>query len=127
MAPTVSLCVQQHEVISAQLPAIQTRKLTGADQVDRWGSQLIWDSALKGVRVVISTHAVLCDALTHGFVRMEQLALIVFDEGERSLKKTGFRHTDEQLIIVPNAILVIGLCVISIIPCTWRSNMCRIF
>ncbi|KAK5805866.1 hypothetical protein VI817_000124 [Penicillium citrinum] len=87
LAPTVSLCVQQHEVISAQLPAIQTRQLTGADQVDRWGSQLIWDSALKGVRVVISTHAVLCDALTHGFVRMEQLALIVFDEAHHCTKR----------------------------------------
>lgn len=33
------------------------------------------------MRVIFSTHAVLADALTHGFVSLHRLALIVFDEG----------------------------------------------
>lgn len=55
--------------------------LTGADNVDRWSEQRIWDAVLEEVRIVVSTHAVLADALSHGFVKMSRLALIVFDEG----------------------------------------------
>jgi hypothetical protein len=50
--------------------------------VDRWTEQHLWDSVLKNVKVVVSTYQILLDALTHAFVRMEDLALIVFDEGK---------------------------------------------
>jgi hypothetical protein len=85
LAPTVALCTQQHDVISLQIPAARTRLLLGSDNVDRWSEQRIWDAALKDVQIVVSTHAVLADALTHGFVTMKKLALLVFDEG-RSIK-----------------------------------------
>ncbi|CAN9153372.1 unnamed protein product [Alternaria alternata] len=42
--------------------------------------QAEWDRVLLNVRVVISTHAVLLDALTHGFVKLSKLALLIFDE-----------------------------------------------
>ena len=82
LAPTVELCLQQHGVLSAALPSYATLVLTGSDNVDRWSEQRIWDAALDGVRVVASTYAVLADALHHGFVRISDLALLVFDEGE---------------------------------------------
>ena len=75
MAPTVALCTQQHAYL---------RSLTGADNVDRWSEQSTWDSVLEGVRIVVSTHAVLEDALSHGFIAMRRLALLVFDEGNRT-------------------------------------------
>ncbi|KAJ5579499.1 uncharacterized protein N7459_005484 [Penicillium hispanicum] len=81
LAPTVALCLQQHEVIASQIPLVKTRILTGLDNVDRWTDQSIWNSVLRDVRVVVSTHAVLADALNHGFVRISQLALMIFDEG----------------------------------------------
>jgi ERCC4-related helicase len=34
------------------------------------------------MQVIVSTHAVLADALTHGFVKMANLALLIFDEGK---------------------------------------------
>lgn len=37
---------------------------------------------MKGVQIVVSTHAVLADALSHGFVKIWKLALLIFDEGE---------------------------------------------
>ena len=37
---------------------------------------------MKDVQIVVSTHAVLADALSHGFVGMWKLALLIFDEGE---------------------------------------------
>lgn len=45
----------------------------------------MWDAVLQGVRIVLSTHQVLLDALTHGFVRMGKLALLIFDEGLSSI------------------------------------------
>ncbi|KAJ5247883.1 hypothetical protein N7468_002866 [Penicillium chermesinum] len=84
MAPTVALCSQQHEVIASQIPSVKTQVLTGQDNVDRWTQQSEWDAVLRDVRVVVSTYAILADALTHGFVRILQLSLLVFDEGGSS-------------------------------------------
>jgi RecG-like helicase len=49
--------------------------------MERWSEQRIWDAILDNVQIVVSTHAVLADALTHGFVKMSNLALLIFDEG----------------------------------------------
>ena len=68
--------------MSKHLPALRTRLLIGSDNVDRWSEQRIWDAALHNMQVVISTHAVLADALTHGFVKMAHLTLLIFDEGK---------------------------------------------
>lgn len=81
----MALCLQQHEVIASHIRSVKTRVLTGLDNVDRWTDQAIWNTVLQGIRVVVSTHAVLADALNHGFVRMSQLALIIFDEGKIDL------------------------------------------
>lgn len=78
--PTVALAIQQHKALSTQLPAFQARVLSGADNVEFWTEQWIWDDVLKGIDIVVSTHQVLLDALVHGFVQMKQLALLVFDE-----------------------------------------------
>ena len=67
------------------MPAYKMRLLTGQDNVDKWSELSIWDAALDQARVVISTHAVLSDALRHGFVRITSLALLVFDEGKQHL------------------------------------------
>ena len=55
--------------------------LSGRDDVDRWTDQKTWDDVLANVRIVLSTYQVLLDALTHGFVKMSKLALLIFDEG----------------------------------------------
>lgn len=54
--------------------------LTGQENVETWSAN-IWDIILRDVRIVVSTYQVLLDALCHSFVKMERLALIVFDEG----------------------------------------------
>jgi ERCC4-related helicase len=81
----VALCLQQHGVTASHIPSVKTRVLTGLYNVDRWTEQAIWNTVLQGVRVVVSTHAVLADALNHGFVRMSQLNLMIFDEGMMEL------------------------------------------
>jgi ERCC4-related helicase len=86
LAPTVSLCSQQYEYIESQISGVIVKFLSGADGVDRWTDCSLWDAVLSNTKVVISTYQILLDALSHGFVRMESLALIVFDEGVFLLK-----------------------------------------
>lgn len=82
LAPTVALCSQQFEYIQSQISSVQAKCLKGEDGVDRWTSQRDWDAVLKNVKIVVSTFQILLDALSHGFVQMESLALIIFDEGK---------------------------------------------
>ena len=63
--------------------------------MDRWAEKTIWDAALHQVRIVVSTHAVLAQALEHAFVSISRLALLVFDEGEsvfHPLEHVSERH-----------------------------------
>jgi ERCC4-related helicase len=80
IAPTVQLCNQQAEVLNTQIP-VQLKLLRGEDSIEAWSNQDIWDAALFNVRIVVSTPQILLDAVTHAFVSMDRLALIVFDEG----------------------------------------------
>lgn len=90
LAPTVSLCDQQYGVVRAQIPSVQAKIITGSDKVDSWSSRT-WDGALVNVKIVISTHQVLLDALLHGFVQISTLALLIFDEGEWNSSFGGSR------------------------------------
>lgn len=81
LAPTVALSAQQFTYISSQIAFVQSKFLSGADGVDRWTEKSHWDAVLKNINIVVSTYQILLDALTHGFVAMKSLALIVFDEG----------------------------------------------
>lgn len=80
LAPTVSLCDQQFGVIKTQIPSVLPKIVTGSDKVDSWNKST-WEAILVNVRLVVSTHQVLLDALLHGFVQISSLALIIFDEG----------------------------------------------
>lgn len=80
LAPTVSLSDQQFGVIKAQVPSVLPKIVTGSDNLKNW-SKSTWDSVLVNVKLVVTTHQVLLDALLHGFVQISSLALIIFDEG----------------------------------------------
>lgn len=82
LTPTKVLCTQQWHAISSHLPAVKTKMLTGDDGVEYWCDQKTWDHVLDGVQLMVSTYAILADALRHGFVSISRLALIVFDEGK---------------------------------------------
>ncbi|KAG9246750.1 hypothetical protein BJ878DRAFT_539949 [Calycina marina] len=87
LAPTVALCQQQYETIEAQISSVQVKFLSGADGVDRWTSQQLWDDVLKNTRIIVCTYQILQDAMTHGFVRVESIGLIVFDEAHNCVGK----------------------------------------
>ncbi|USP80964.1 hypothetical protein yc1106_08238 [Curvularia clavata] len=90
LAPTVALCEQQYEVFQSNLPGYIHLLLCGRDDVELWTTQNTWDRVLRNVRIVLSTHQILLDALSHGFVRLSRLALLIFDEvrvGSKELPK----------------------------------------
>lgn len=91
VAHNVELCAQQHSVLQSQIPAVQTKLLLGSDNVDSWSNQETWNAVLLNVKIVVSTPQVLCDALSHGFVQMGSLSLLVFDEAHHSTGKSAER------------------------------------
>lgn len=97
LTPTVALCQQQHQAISAHIPAMRARTLTGLDKVELWTDQTVWDAVLQDVQVVFSTHAVLADAMSHGFVRIGQLSLMIFDEGKWPTRRFSLVVTGRSL------------------------------
>jgi len=85
MSPSVALSEQQFKVLAENLPGYQVKSLLGRDGVDKWSDQRLWDAVLTNVRVVVGTPAVLEQALSHGFVQLSRLALLVFDEAHRCI------------------------------------------
>jgi ERCC4-related helicase len=81
----VALCSQQLHELQVQIPSVQIKSLTSVDNVDRWTTKADWDTVLTNVSIVVSTYAVLYDALCHEFVSIDSIALIVFDEGKSVL------------------------------------------
>jgi len=73
--------MQQFQVILRDLPSVSARSITGSDNVELWSTQEIWNRVLGSHRIIVSTHAILSDALSHGFVTMSRLGLLIFDEG----------------------------------------------
>ncbi|EUC27892.1 hypothetical protein COCCADRAFT_9637 [Bipolaris zeicola 26-R-13] len=87
LAPTVALCEQQYEVFQANLPGYSHLLLCGRD-VELWTTQSAWNEVFQhNVRIVISTHQILLDALTHGFMSLQKLALLIFDEAHHCTLK----------------------------------------
>ncbi|EGD99987.1 hypothetical protein TESG_07315 [Trichophyton tonsurans CBS 112818] len=86
LAPKVPLAEQQYRAISQQLPAYQTKILTGADNLERWSTQKIWDAFLLNTRIVVSTPQILLDVLSNGFITLRRIALLVFDEAHHCVK-----------------------------------------
>ncbi|UKZ52567.1 hypothetical protein TrVGV298_006345 [Trichoderma virens] len=86
MAPTVSLCTQQKDVLKLQIPAVPMTLLAGNSAINAWGPE-IWHTLLGTTRVVVSTPQVLLDALDHAYITMNHLALLVFDEAHNCIGK----------------------------------------
>ena len=94
LCPSVALAQQQHNVISSQIPLFQSRLLSGKDGCDKWSNQDIWNKVLMNMTVVVCTYQILYDALCHGFVSMEDILLLVFDEAHHCAGK----HCANQLM-----------------------------
>ncbi|KAK4179963.1 putative dicer-like protein [Triangularia setosa] len=88
LAPTVQLAAQQFEVIEKQIPGVQSRFICGADNVQAWKYKSgVWDAVLTNVRIVVSTYQILFDAaVSHAFVPLESISLLVIDEAHNCIR-----------------------------------------
>lgn len=95
LAQSQVLAQQQHKFLSEQLPSYSFRLITGADYAEYWATQAIWDAALMSHNGVVSTPQILLDALSHGFVLLDKLSLLVFDEAHHCIGKNPYNKIME--------------------------------
>ncbi|KAK3304599.1 uncharacterized protein B0T15DRAFT_537045 [Chaetomium strumarium] len=89
LAHTVALAEQQFEAIRAQTPGVQSKLIVGSDNVEAWSTQAVWDAVLFNTRIVVSTYQILFDAVSHAFVPLSSLCLIVVDEVHNARKENA--------------------------------------
>lgn len=79
--------------------------------MERWTDQSTWNEALLNQKIVISTEAVLLDALGHAFVKMSRIALLIFDEGKNMFRLSIFSTTArlKDSIFTPSVALILKL------------------
>ena len=80
----VALCYQQYEVLSRNLEHPVT-KLFGDKNVPI-GSTEFWKDLFMNNMVVVCTAQILLDSLSSGFIRMERINLLIFDEAHHTKK-----------------------------------------
>ncbi|KAL0577504.1 Dicer-like protein 2 [Marasmius crinis-equi] len=94
--PTVSLCDQQHRVISEMLP-VSVGIITGAKHPDQWKNTEMWQTVLRDHRVVVSTPQVLLDALRHGYIVMgRDINLLIFDEAHHAVEGDPYNRIMQE-------------------------------
>ncbi|KAK4195329.1 putative dicer-like protein [Triangularia verruculosa] len=88
LAPTVQLTAQQFDVIEKQIPGVISKFISGADNVQAWKYKTgVWDAVLNNVRIVVSTYQILFDAaVSHAFVPLESIGLLVIDEAHNCVR-----------------------------------------
>lgn len=86
-APNGGLVNQQLRFLQLELPQYRMKSLTGRDNVDTW-NRGVWEVVLQDVNVVVATPQVLFDALTHAYVRLQSISLLVFDEAHHCQANT---------------------------------------
>ena len=103
LAPTVVLAEQQHKYLGQQLPAYQSRLICGSDNVEHWSTPAIWNVVLQGMRIVVSTSRILLDVLVHGFVRIDRIGLLVFDEAHHCMRSHDTNRIMQEFYHVANS------------------------
>ncbi|XP_045523187.1 endoribonuclease Dicer isoform X2 [Pieris brassicae] len=86
---TVPLVNQQKHVIEEMCP-VTVGAYSGEDQLDYWNKSK-WDSELAQYEVIIMTSQILHDMLTHKYIRVEDINLIIFDECHQAVDEHPMR------------------------------------
>lgn len=81
----VALCVQQYQVVRANLPYSVTKFYGELQPMEQ--AQNHWDEQFDENMIVVCTAQILLDCLSHGFINMSQINLLIFDEVHHAKKE----------------------------------------
>ncbi|KAG2171419.1 hypothetical protein INT43_009080 [Umbelopsis isabellina] len=84
----VPLVFQQKDVIAANCD-LSVKHLCGEMVWDQWNEKL-WETVLKEDDVCVMTAQILLDALRHGFIHLDNIHLMIFDECHHATKQHTF-------------------------------------
>ncbi|PNS18847.1 Dicer-like protein 1 [Sphaceloma murrayae] len=85
LVPAVNLVFQQQAVLSHNLN-FEIARVFGAMGVDLW-TKSKWDTLFDAHKVIVCTPEVLNLCLSHGFIRMDQINLLIFDEAHHAKRE----------------------------------------
>ncbi|KAJ6787743.1 hypothetical protein PWT90_04002 [Aphanocladium album] len=81
----VALCMQQYLVVRANLPFPVTKFYGELQPMEQ--DQSHWDAQFDDNMIVVCTAQILLDCLSHGFISMSQINLLIFDEVHHAKKE----------------------------------------
>ncbi|XP_045498782.1 endoribonuclease Dicer isoform X2 [Colias croceus] len=87
---TVPLVNQQKVVILRSCP-LEVGGYSGEDRVDFW-KKAKWDNELSKYHVIVMTSQILNDMLTHQYIRIQDINLIIFDECHHAVEDHPMRQ-----------------------------------
>uniref|UniRef100_A0ACD5WPN7 Uncharacterized protein n=1 Tax=Avena sativa TaxID=4498 RepID=A0ACD5WPN7_AVESA len=88
LVPSRVLVEQQARVVQAHTD-LRVSKFTGDMGVDFW-SPATWRRVVEDAEVLVMTPQILLDNLLHGFFRLKDIALLIFDECHRAKGKYAY-------------------------------------
>ncbi|GKT45594.1 dicer-like protein 1 [Colletotrichum spaethianum] len=93
----VSLVFQQHAVLDCNLEHPVARFC--GDMVDEMWSGEFWAQQFEDNMVIVCTAAILQKCLTHSYIRMEQINLLIFDEAHHTKKNHPYARIIKDFYI----------------------------
>ncbi|KAH9301167.1 hypothetical protein KI387_012750, partial [Taxus chinensis] len=97
--------LQQYEVISINTD-MRVEEYHGTKGVDEWTSQA-WNDEINKHEVLVMTPQILLDILRHGFLKLEMVKLIIFDEFHYTLGNHPYAQIMKAFSIVATMIAFI--------------------
>ena len=79
LVPTTHLAEQQKNAIEREIPCLRVRKLIGEHGTDQW-QPLQWKIMFEQYWVLVMTAQILVSILEHGYKKITDFDLIIFDE-----------------------------------------------
>ncbi|CAH0719966.1 unnamed protein product, partial [Brenthis ino] len=96
----VPLVTQQKKVIEHQCPVDGVAGFCSEDKVDYWDKNK-WDYELSKHEVIVMTSQILHDMITHKFIKIEDISLIIFDECHHAVDDHPMRLVMKHFELCP--------------------------
>lgn len=87
---TIPLVTQQKKCIQNLCAISGVGGYSGEDGVDYWDKEK-WDAELQENQVIVMTSQILCDMLTHQYIKIEDINLLIFDECHHAVEDHPMR------------------------------------